>query len=126
MKKNSWALVCNLVMLWFCISCSQSNNGNVNIKISESEHYYKMLAHFSTGKTTAVDDFMDYKIGSSNDMSFANSRIDGKLALDDHTTFYIKKYPGYLQIKLNKDENSPEAYEKIKSMCEGIKKVLTD
>ena len=125
MKKNSWALVCNLVMLWFCISCSQSNNGNVNIKISESENYYKMLAHFSTGKTTAVDDFMDYKIGSSNDMSFANSRIDGKLALDDHTTFYIKKYPGYLQIKLNKDKNSAEAYNRIKSMCEGIKKVIS-
>jgi len=84
-----------------------------------------MLAHFSTGKTTAVDDFMDYKIGSSNDMSFANSRIDGKLALDDHTTFYIKKYPGYLQIKLNKDENSAEAYNRIKSMCEGIKKVIS-
>ena len=124
MKKNSWALVCNLVMLWFCISCTQSNNDNVNINISESEHYYKMLAHFSTGKTTAVDDFMDYKIGNSSNMSFANSRIDGKLSLDDHTTFYIKKYPGYLQIKLNKDENAAEAYERIKSMCEGIKKVI--
>jgi len=125
MKKNSWALVCNLVMLWFCISCTQSNNDNVNINISESEHYYKMLAHFSTGKTTAVDDFMDYKIGNSSNMSFANSRIDGKLSLDDHTTFYIKKYPGYLQIKLNKDENAAEAYERIKSMCEGIKKVIS-
>jgi len=125
MKKNSWALLCNLVMLCFCISCHQSNNGNVNINISESEHYYKMLAHFSREKTTDVDEFMDYKIGNTSNMSFVNSRIDGKLALDDHTTFYIKKYPGYLQIKLDKDENSAKAYERIKSMCEGIKKVIS-
>lgn len=124
MKKNSWALVCNLVMLCFCTSCSQSNNGNVNISISESGHYYKMLAHFNTRKTADVDEFMDDKIGNRSNMSFVNSRIDGKLALDDHTTFYIKKYPGYLQIKLDKEENSAEAYERIKSMCEGIKKVI--
>ena len=65
------------------------------------------------------------KLVSRSNMSFVNSRIDGKLALDDHTTFYIKKYPGYLQIKLDKDENSAEAYERIKSMCEGIKKVIS-
>ena len=124
MKKNSWALVCNLLMVCLCISCSRSNNGNVDIHISESGHYYKMLAHFNTGKTTDVDEFMDGKIGSKSNMSFVNSRIDGKLALDDHTTFYIKKYPGYLQIKLDKEENSREAYERIKSMCEGIKKVI--
>ena len=40
----------------------------------------------------------------------------------DHTTFYIKKYAGFLEIKLNKEENSDEAYQRIKSMCEGIKK----
>ena len=57
-------------------------------------------------------------------MSFVNSRIDGTIALDDHTTFYIKKYPGKLEIKLNKDENSDEAYERVKSMCNGIKKLL--
>ena len=83
-----------------------------------------MLARFNTGKTNDVDEFMDYKIGNKSNMSFVHSRIDGKLALDDHTTFYIKKYPGYLQIKLDKDENSVEAYERIKSMCEGIKKVI--
>ena len=84
-----------------------------------------MLAHFSTGKTNDVDEFMDDKIGNRSNMSFVNSRIDGKLTLDDHTTFYIKKDPGYLQIKLDKDENSAEAYERVKSMCEGIKKVIS-
>ena len=57
-------------------------------------------------------------------MSFVNSRIDGTIALDDHTIFYIKKYPGFIEIELDKDKNSDVAYRRIKSMCEGIKRVL--
>jgi hypothetical protein len=72
-----------------------------------------------------VEEYMDNRIGRRSNMSFVNSRIDGTLALDDHTTFYIKKYPGRLEIKLDKDKNSYEAYQGIKSMCDGIKKLLT-
>ena len=67
---------------------------------------------------------MDDRIGSGSNMSFVNTRIDGQLALDDHTTFYIKKHAGFLEIKLDKDKNSYTSYKKIKSMCEGIKEVL--
>src|SRR4029453_2840262 len=123
MKKNSWAPVCNLLIVCFCLSCTHSNNP-VHIQISESEHYYKLLAHFNKGKTLDVDAFMDYKIGRRRNMSFVHARIDGKIALDDHTIFYIRKYPGYLQIKLDKEENSVEAYQRIKSMCEDIKEVI--
>jgi len=124
MKKISWALICNLLLVCFCLSCMHPGH-NVSIHISESQHYYKMLANFNSDKTTEVDEFMDRKIGRRSNMSFVHSRIDGKIALDDHTIFYIKKYPGYLQIKLDKGENSAEAYHRIKSMCEGIKKEIT-
>lgn len=125
MKKNSWAPVRNLLLLSFCLSCSQPDSHNIKIKVSESEHYYKMLVHFNTGKTKDVEVFMDNKIGNRNNVSFTNTKIDGKITLDDHTTFYIKKYPGYLQLKLDKEENSVEAYQRIKSMCEGIKKIVS-
>ena len=68
---------------------------------------------------------MDDKIGNRNNVSFANTKIDGKITLDDHTTFYIKKYPGYLQLKLDKEENTVESYQRIRSMCEGIKKIVS-
>jgi hypothetical protein len=100
------------------------NDRDISINYSESDHYYSMNADFSKSKTRAVEEYMDSRIGSRSKMSFVNSRIDGTLALDDHTTFYIKKYPGIVEIKLDKDENSYEAYHRIKSMCEGIKKVL--
>lgn len=68
---------------------------------------------------------MDYKIGKRSKMSFVNSRIDGTIALDDRTKFYIKKLPGILEIRLDKDENTYESYEQIRSMCQGIKNVVT-
>ncbi len=82
--------------------------------------------HISPGVNTRdVDEFMDDRIGRGSKMSFVNSRIDGVITLDDHTKFYIKKSPGVLEIKFDKDENTEEAYHTIKSMCQGIKKVLT-
>lgn len=94
------------------------------MQVSESEHYFKLFAHFNKNRTRNVEVYMDKKIGTASNMSFVNSRIDGKLALDDHATFYIKKYPGYLEIKLDKDENSSGSYKEIKDMAEGLKSVI--
>ncbi len=67
---------------------------------------------------------MNDKIGTRNNMSFINTKINGQLALDDHTTFYIKKYPGYLQIKFEKEKNSGASYKEIKDLDEGLKRVM--
>jgi len=123
MKRPSFAAVCNLCMLYLLLSCGRLHH-NINIHVSDSEHYYTMYARFNPDATWRVEQYMNGKIGRKNNMSFTNTRIDGQLALDDQTTFYIKKYPGYLEIKLDKDKNSGEAYYRIKNFCEGIKKAL--
>ena len=110
-----------LVFCTIIVSCRFHNN--VNISYSENGHYYKMKANFSRSKTAAVERYMDDML-ATGDMSFRHTRIDGELTLDDHSTFYIKKRAGYIYIKFDKDENSDEAYYRIKSMCEGIKKGL--
>ncbi|MEO7800962.1 MAG: hypothetical protein ABIR81_03125 [Ginsengibacter sp.] len=104
-------------------SCNNSNN-NINITYSEDDQYYSMIANFAKNKTRSVEKYMDYKLGHSSNMSFTNASIDGRIALDDHTNFYIKKIPGHIKIKLDKNENSPEAYNRVKAMCLGIKKVV--
>ena len=108
------------------LSCVHiDNSGYTSFSIDESDHYYSMHAHFSESKTRDVDEYMDRRIGDGSDMSFINSRIDGKIAFNDHTTFYIKKYPGLVELKLDKNENSNEAYRRVRAMCEGIKKLIT-
>jgi hypothetical protein len=121
MKKLTF-LFSVLVICTTIVSCRFHHN--TSISYSENRHYYKMKASFSRNKTGAVERYMDDML-SAGTMSFHRTRIDGEIALDDHSTFYIRKHAGYLYIKLDKDENSDEAYYKIKAMCEGIKKVLT-
>jgi len=113
-----YALVC------MTITSCMHNDHDINITLSESGHYYSMKAYFSRNQTRDVERYMDSRIGRRSNMSFVNSQMDGMIALDDHTTFYIKKSPGLLKIKLDKNENSDEAYKRIRSMCEGIKTVL--
>ena len=98
---------------------------DLSISYNDADNYYSMKANFSKAKTRMVERYMDRMLGDATSMSFVNTRIDGNLALDDHTVFYLKKYPGYIKIKLDKDKNSQEGYEEIREMCEGMKEVLT-
>lgn len=111
-------------MLCFSISCGHLDHHNISIHVSESSHDYKFLAHYDKSKTRDVDEYMDDEIGRNSNMSFVNSQIDGKISLDDRTTFYIKKSPGHLQINFDKDENSTASYREIKKMAEGLKEVM--
>jgi hypothetical protein len=111
-------------MLYFSVSCTQFNNHNIDIHISESQHNYKFMAHYDKIRTRSVEQYLDAKIGKNSNMSFVNTHIDGNLTLDDHTTFYIRKYPGYLEIKLDKKENSITSYHEVKDLGEGLKEVM--
>jgi hypothetical protein len=115
------------ILLFYVVACITfasciHNNHDTNITYNEDDHYYSMKAYFPKSETRDVDEYMDDRIGRRSKMSFVNSRIDGTIALDDHTNFYIQKSPGVLKIKLDKDENSEDSYHQIKSMCQGIKK----
>jgi hypothetical protein len=107
------------------MSCLRHDN-DISITYNDEDEHYSMKASFSKRKVKAVERYMDRMLGDVTDMSFINSRINGKIALDDHTLFYIKKYPGHIKIRLNKYENTEEAYERIRAMCEGMKDVLID
>jgi hypothetical protein len=94
-------------------------DGSISIKHSQYDHYYEMKAKFNPDKTSKVDKYLDKELTGGN-MSFVNIEMDGDITLDDKTTFYIKKSPGYLNIKFDKEKNSNEAFVKIKSVLEGI------
>lgn len=122
MKKQTF-LFYALMFVGFT-ACRWYDGGNTNISYNEWSHYYSMKAHFNKNKMTEVEHYMDERIGGQSNMSFVNTRVDGQIALDDHTVFYIKKYPGFLEIKLDKGKNSFESYQRVRAMCEGIKEVL--
>ena len=124
MKKKTLLLF--VVICMSVAGCRHYHRGNINISFSESDHYYSMKARFSRDRTRDVERYMDKMLGDQSNMSFVNTRVDGTIGLDDHTNFYIKKDAGYLQIKLDKDQNSADSYEKVRDMCQGIKRLLTN
>ena len=75
-------------------------------------------------ETARVDAYLDRTIGRYIKSSFRHSRIDGEIALGDLGVFYIKKYPGRLRIKIDKEKNSEEVYLELKDVCQGLKDVL--
>ena len=82
-----------------------------------------MTAKFNPDKTAAVEKWLDKEFPGVN-MSFANSEIDGYITLQNQAIFYMKKSPGFLNIKLDKEENSIAIYQKIRFVCEEINEVV--
>lgn len=125
MKKLFFTFLAGLFCACVCISCGYfDDDHNTSFNYKDTDQYYSMKAHFNKNRTRDVEKYMDNTIGKSSNMSFLNTRVDGNIALADHTVFYIKKYPGRLEIKLDKNDNSYESYEKIKTMCQGLKQVV--
>ena len=103
------------------ISCSFPD-GSISIKHSQYDHYYELTAKFNPDKTDKLDRYLEKELTSS--MYFVNREIEVDLTLVDKTTFHIKKYPGYLNIKFDKEKNSEEAFTKLKGVLEGINEVV--
>ena len=124
MKKISWLVVCNLLVLCFIISCSRSGGHNLNYEVSESGTYFTIRAKYDKQQSEEVDRFMDKYFDKHKNVSFTNTVINAILTLDDGTSFYIKKQPGYISIKFNKEKNSPAAYKQMKLLGERLKTAM--
>ena len=120
--KNSAILFCALSLCIAIISCGFPG-GSISIKHSEYDHYYEMTAKFNPDRTAAVERWLEKEL-PAGDVSFTNTEIDGNITLDNQATFYMKKSPGFLNIKLDKEKNSDAIYRKIRTACEGINDVV--
>jgi len=118
MKKLAILLSITIVL----ISCGFPG-GSISIKHSEYDHYYEMTAKFNPDRTAAVERWLDKEL-ATGDVSFTKTEIDGNITLDNQATFYMKKSPGFLNIKLDKEKNSDADYKKIRAVCEGINDVV--
>ena len=115
-------LFCVLFAGTTIISC-RFPDGSINIKHSQYDHYYEMSANFDPAKTDAVDRYLDKELATGN-ITFINTEMDAEITLNDKSTFHVKKSPGYLHIKFDKEKNSEEAFTKIKSVLDKIGDVV--
>jgi hypothetical protein len=125
MKKLSYLL--GLLLLATIASLpflkKELNGDNIKVSVNETKEEYRFEASFNEDKSEDVaqymDDYLDQKI-------FENAQVNAAMRLNDGTQIYAKTDDGEVKIRLNKQDNSRESYEKIKKMGEGIKRVLTN
>ena len=120
--KKSAIFFCALSLCVAITSCGFPD-GSISIKHSQYSHYYEMTAKFNPDRTAAVERWLDKEL-ASGDVSFTNTEIDGDITLDNQATFYMKKSPGFLNIKLDKEKNSAAVYQQVRAVCEGINEVV--
>jgi len=108
-------------------SCFNHHSNDVSISIKEDEAEYRLSARFDDSKTRAVQNYIKQCTASNSIFKHGGrNEIDATVTLDDNTRLYIKSQEGHLKIKLNKEENSEESYERVKEMCEGVKELLAE
>ena len=130
MKTRFLFFAAGLLLVTVLSSChddSYYRDGNVSISVQEDDEEYRMNAKYDEDKTMAVDNYIKSCTGSDGHYRYGgHGNFDATLTLDDNSRVYIKSREGRLKIKFNKEENSEEAYEKIRDMCDGIKEILAE
>jgi len=124
MKNNSKRAVL-AILLGFLISC-YGPESDTSITIKESESTYKMTAYFPEDKTAKVKRYINSCISEDEFFTPGNDPVDITADLKDNTRFHLKSKNGKLLIELKKSENTESSLQRIKKMCEGIKKVLAE
>ncbi|MFT3909334.1 MAG: hypothetical protein QM737_07920 [Ferruginibacter sp.] len=120
--KKSVTLFCALLCI-LTISCMH-NKKDLSISYNDTGGGFSMNAYFDKNENRKAESYMNKIIGNKNNISFLNTQSDATFTLDDGTTFYMQKSPGHIQIKIRKDENQPDSYYAVRSMCKGLKDVL--
>ena len=122
MKKQFFLVTGALFLLISFSSCFR--NHNTSVSILDNEDVYRMTAKFDSYKTNEIRHYLNAHLHSHGYRSFENRQMDDEVTLNDGTSFYLLCRPGRLKIKFDKTENSAEACEKMKEMCEDVKKIL--
>ncbi len=97
----------------------QQENNNITVRVNESDDSYRFYASYSRFKTRAIQNYIDAQLNTNH--MFRNAKIDADVTLPDHTSIYVKSFPGILEIKLNKEKNDMASYNKIKALGEQLK-----
>ncbi|MDR6806391.1 hypothetical protein J2Y45_003583 [Dyadobacter sp. BE34] len=118
--KMKLLLICQMVVLAMLVSCN--NNGDVSIAVKDEDDYYRFRAQFDDNLSADVSRFLNDQLSTVRIDPEKDSKII--TVLPDQTRITVESSPGEVMIYLDKDENSRDAYHRIKNLCEGVKDVI--
>jgi hypothetical protein len=104
------------------------NHGNIfshglSIRISDNDHRYEFSARYPTDLTGKLRQYVGSRLRTD---FFNQEHINEDVTLDDDTRIFVWNTPGRLVIRLVKEENSPQAYARLKELSTALKDRLSD
>jgi hypothetical protein len=112
----------------FCIilfsSCRYHNNHDIKISVNESGGRYRFYASFPEQQTNKIHRLINNRLSPNGLFASADDYMNITTTLQDKTTFAVKASPGIVEIRINREGNSPASYDRIRDMCAEIKTAL--
>lgn len=128
MKKIFLLLILCLVAVGFFVNYTFrrvfDNTHGVSVKVKEKENVYELRASYRTRKTRMVQRFMDEKLHTNK--FFRKSHMEADITTNEGLRLRVEMHPGYVFLRMKKDENDSAAYQLVKEITEGIKLRVTD
>lgn len=126
MKKIFLLLVLCLVAVAFFVNYTfhrvfEDGDHNLSIHVKETDSRYELRAEFPRNRTAMVQRMMDERLHT--DHVFSGSRVDAQITAND-ITMRVRSRPGYLLLRMNKNENDSAAYAHIKDLERELKSSL--
>ena len=120
-----FVILCLLVFTGFVtyIMYKVEYSNNISINVSDSEDTYRITARYSRSQSARVQRYLCDELHSE---VFKEKRVINYLVLGEKARVYVKTSPGRLLLKIDKNENDEESYDKMKEIAEGIKHRLTE
>jgi hypothetical protein len=109
-----------LFSIAFLFSCHKQ--GDLDIKVVDSDDVYEYSATFDPARSLAVERFINARIAPTHITS--NGDLDVTTILNDKTTFDYESSPGELIITLDKKRNNQAGYNRIKKMCQELNQII--
>jgi hypothetical protein len=127
MKDQKYFIIglCFVLITAAVILVSMRGNSNIEIEVSETGSEWSLAASFPAKYAADVHDYIKSELRMTDLTDFRHLEIKRYETPDHKMRFHIKARTGSLEIVMNRKENSPAAWQRLKKASEGLKSILT-
>ncbi len=120
-----FAVICLLVFTGFIsyVMYKFENSNDISINVSDSEDSYRISAKYQPRQSARLQRYLSNELHTQ---VFKERRVINYLVLGERQRLYVRTSPGRLLLKIDKNENDDQSYDKMKEIAEGIKHRLAE
>ena len=119
-------VLCFLIIAAAVVLFSMRKNSDIEIAISESKDEWVLFASFPTKHADRAHSYIKSQLRMTDLTDLRYVEIKRYETPDRKMRFHITSRPGSIEIVMDREQNSHEAYEKLRKAAEGLKSVLIE